>query len=221
LSSEITAAECCKRFGIGLTGGIASGKSTVSKLLQKHGFVVIDADQLARDAVKKGSTGLAAIVGEFGGGVLHETGELNRKTLGECVFSSDVKRKKLESILHPIIRDLLHIRLKDLSLLSKPQTWFYEASLLYESRRDADFRQVWAVVCSRDDQVRRVIHRDKKERQEVEKILNAQMSNDEKRKRADVVIDTSESMELLEHKVKFALDRLPGRSGIAPLLRDK
>lgn len=221
MSSEITAAECCKRFGIGLTGGIASGKSTVSKLLQKHGFTVIDADQLARDAVKKGSVGLAGIVGAFGGGVLHESGELNRKALGECIFSSPAKRQQLESILHPIIRDLLHQKLKELGLLAKPQIWFYEASLLYESNRDADFRQIWAVVCSREDQITRVMQRDKKPRADVEKILNAQMSNEEKRKRSDLVIDTSESMDLLERKVKIALERLPGRSGIATLMRDK
>jgi dephospho-CoA kinase len=213
----LNSAELCKKWGIGLTGGIACGKSTVASLLKGKGFPVIDADQLSRDAVAPNTRGLAKIVEVYGGSVLSENGTLNRKALGDIVFSDPTKRKELEKILHPIVRDLLTQRLQQLGLFDQPRFWFYEASLLFEVQRDQDFRQVWVVYCPESVQVQRLKQRDGRDRVIADRIIASQLPAKEKAERGDLVIDTSSPIEELDAKIRHALNQLPGRSGIAKL----
>jgi dephospho-CoA kinase len=211
---KLSVTELTKKFGIGLTGGVACGKTTVAKILISKGFIVIDADQLARDAVKQNTKGLAKIVEHFGGSVLSENGDLNREYLGEIIFNDSAKRKLLESILHPIIQELLEHRLLEHELTKQPKIWFYEASLLYETGRDQDFRQMWVVSCSKTLQIARLAQRDRKSRVTAERIISSQMSLEQKVHKADINIETSSKIEELEIKILQALEKLPGRSGI-------
>lgn len=201
--------EVMKKYGIGLTGGICCGKSTVSKILRNIGFPVIDADDLAREAVEPNSKGLALVVGAFGGNVLLKTGALNRAMMRDIIFTNPKKKDLLESILHPVIQELLAKRLVDLGLFQHPRYWFYEASLLYETGRDKNFREIWAVLCPPQVQISRLIKRDKCDEKMARKILEAQMPAKLKASRANVVIDTNSPMEEMEAKVRLALETLP------------
>jgi dephospho-CoA kinase len=210
--------ELCKKWGIGLTGGIACGKTTVARILADKGFLVIDADQLAREAVEPNTKGLAKIVETFGGAILNENGTLNRRLLGETIFSDPEKRQKLEKITHPIIRDLLTAKLQERGLFQNPRFWFYEASLLYETGRNQDFRLIWCVYCPQQLQIARLKTRDNRDREMAEKIIASQLPAQEKANRADVVIDTSSPIDELEAKIRHALNQLPGKSGIARIV---
>jgi dephospho-CoA kinase len=210
--------ELCKKWGIGLTGGIACGKSTVARMLLDKGFLVIDADQLAREAVEPNTKGLGKIVECFGGSVLNENGTLNRRLLGETIFSDSEKKQKLEKILHPIIRELLTTKLQERGLFQNPRFWFYEASLLFETGRDQDFRLVWAVYCPKNLQISRLKQRDNRDREMAERIIAAQLPAEVKAQRADVVIDTSSQIDELDAKIRHALNQLPGRSGISRII---
>ena len=132
--------ELQKKYGIGLTGGIASGKTTVASILADLGFPVIDADLLSRKAVKPGTKGLAKVVSTFGGVILDEDGQLNRGKLGKIVFDDPSKLKKLESIIHPEIDLLLFEELEVLGLFQHPRHWFYEAALLFETKTDIKYK---------------------------------------------------------------------------------
>jgi dephospho-CoA kinase len=211
---KLSATELTKKFGIGLTGGIACGKTTVANILKAKGFIVIDADELSRDAVKQNTKGLAKIVEQFGGSVLSENGDLNREYLAQIIFNDSSKRKLIESILHPIIQELLENRLLKYKLAQQPKIWFYEASLLYETGRDQDFRQIWVVSCPKPTQIARLALRDKKSRDTAQRIISSQMSLDQKVQKADIHIETSSKLEELEIKILQALEKLPGRSGI-------
>ncbi len=208
MTTPLSYAELQKKYGIGLTGGIACGKSTVSKILKRKGFVVINADELSRTAVLPGSKGLAEVVEFFGGKVLKENGSLNRKKLSGIVFSDPTKRKKLESIIHPIVHELMIKEIKRAKLLSKPRLWFYEAALLYETGNDRYFKEIWAVFCSLEEQVSRLCKRDKISKEDAEQIISNQLSAAEKARRATLVIDTQSSIDQLEPKIDFALQNI-------------
>ena len=198
-----------RRSGIGLTGGTATGKSTVGQILRNLGYLVIDADKLAREAVKSGSRGLAQIVSEFGGSILKESSELNRKKLAQIIFNDAEAKKKLESIVHPIIHQLLAKVLDDADLWNQPEYWFYEAALLFETGFATKFSQIWVVHCPIEQQLNRIVSRDKVSLEHAQKILDSQIPNKKKAKKADVVIDTSTSLEELEAKIRVALEYLP------------
>lgn len=198
-----------RRCGIGLTGGTATGKSTVGKILKGLGHVVIDADKLSRLAVKEGSKGLAQIVSEFGGSILKESGKLNRKKLGQIIFNDPEMKQKLERIVHPIIHQLLAEKVEAHQLFEKNQYWFYEAALIFETGYAAKFNQVWVVHCPLSMQMKRIMKRDNVPLEHAQKILDSQIPNKQKTKQADVIIDTSTSLDELEAKIKVALEFLP------------
>jgi dephospho-CoA kinase len=200
--------ELSKKHGIGLTGGIACGKSTIAKILENLGYPVIDADQLARKAVESGTKGLAKIVERFGGSVLQEDGSLNRKLVAEIVFSDPAKRKQLEGIVHPIIHDLLGGELRRRGLFEFPRYWFYEASLLIENGTARNFREVWLVHCLPNIQVARLKKRDNRDERILSAIIKSQLPFKQKAALAEVLIDTSSPLEELEAKVRVALERL-------------
>lgn len=200
--------EVVKRYGIGLTGGIATGKSTVSKILRKLGYTVIDADELARKAVEKNSPGLAQIVEHFGAVMLTAKGNLDRKKMANLIFTDPEQRQALEAIVHPIIHNLLKQQLEKLGLIESKNFWFYEASLLFETGTSTKFKEVWATFCPENVQLQRLLKRDRYSMQFAKKILHSQMSAKEKAEKADFVINTDAPIDQLEPKVKDALDRL-------------
>ena len=139
---------------VGLTGGIASGKSTVSAILRELGAVVIDADQLARDVVAKGTPGLDAVVGEFGPGLLTPDGELDRAAMGALVFADESARRRLEAIVHPLVFE----RIVDLETRApEGAVVVHDIPLLAESGRAATFDAVIVVDAPPEVQVERMV----------------------------------------------------------------
>ncbi len=189
---------------IGLTGGIASGKSTVARIIIDYGIPVIDADQLARDVVLPGSEGLRQIVEFFGRAVLQADGTLDRAALAEIIFSEPSARHKLESILHPAIKALAEIRLDVFRQQGVPAV-FYMAPLLVEAGATDRVDEVWVVYVDRVTQLERVQKRDLLSYEEAEKRLAAQMSMDLKRTYARIVIDNCGGVEALQEKVAALL----------------
>jgi dephospho-CoA kinase len=196
-----------KKYGIGLTGGIACGKSQVASLLRKLGFPVIDADALSRKSLEPGTKWLAQVVAVFGGSVLHEDGTLNRQKMRSLVFSNSDLRKRLEAIVHPAVYELLARELSGLDMYQRPRPWFFEVPLLVESGTHYRYRSIWVVQCSPAAQIQRLIQRDKIDPALAEKIIKSQADSKARAAVADVVIDTSGNIDELETKVKLALEQ--------------
>lgn len=172
---------------IGLTGGIASGKSTVASVFESHGIPVIYADKIAREVVAIGSKGLHAIRQAFGDEVIDDTGALNRSALREIVFSDRSKKTLLESILHPLIRarsDELEVAARD---TGAPYVVF-EIPLLLETGRHKDMDEVVVVDVSEKVQIARVMARDNCSEDQAKKILAVQSKRAERLAIADDVI---------------------------------
>lgn len=206
--------EAQKKYGIGLTGGIACGKSTVANIIRAQGYPVVDADELARLAVRPGSPTIAKIVDAFGGRVLSEDGSLNRKLMASIIFQDQQQKQTLENIVHPALHKELDVRLRDLKILEQPQTWFYEATLLYETGSYQLYREIWAVHCSEETQIERIRRRQPELAISAEKIIANQMPAADKAKRAQVVINTDCTMEELERRVKSALQKLRAQQSV-------
>jgi dephospho-CoA kinase len=175
---------------IGLTGGIATGKNSVARFFQNKGAVVIDADQLAREAVEPGSRGLAKVVAAFGSGVLTPDGLLDRKCLGELVFSDSARRSQLEGILHPEIRRLAEERIA-CAAGEGHRVIFYMAPLLIEAGVTDRVDEFWVVTVRPEVQLERLMLRDGISREHAQRIIDSQMPLAEKEKYGRVVIDNS------------------------------
>lgn len=185
---------------IGLTGGIASGKSTVAGLIAAHGIPVIDADQLSRDAVLPGTRGLDLIARIFGRKILNDDGTLNRKTLSDIIFATPDARKKLEEILHPVIKELAEHRLTELREKGEPIA-LYVAPLLIEAGALDRVDEIWVVHVDHDTQLERLQQRDGISSDEASKRLSSQMPVEEKRKFGRIVIENSGTLEELHSRV--------------------
>ncbi len=202
--------ELSKKFGVGITGGIASGKSSASQILASWGFLCIDADKLARDAVLPGTQGLEAIKKIFANyNILMTDGSLDRKKLGEIIFKNLDLRKRLEAIVHPEIQYLLRQHLEKANYFQNPKLWFYEAALLFEANLANRFKEVWLVCSKPSTQLARLKQRDPMiSSEKAEAIMAAQMPNEEKRKLAKVVIENDGDIKQLSTKIQQALDTL-------------
>ena len=182
---------------VGLTGGIASGKSTVERLFASHGAPVIDADAIAKDLVRPGEPGLADIVREFGPEVLTDDGHLDRKKMAARVFSDPDSRKRLETILHPLVRE----RMSDtLTHIEAPYT-ILSVPLLLESGQDDLVDRVLVVDLPPTLQRQRLLARDGRSEQQINAIMAAQMTRESRRRAADDVIDNSTSLSDLQTQV--------------------
>lgn len=191
---------------LGLTGGIATGKSLVSDYFRSRGYPVIDADQVSRQVVEVGSAGLNQVADHFGSHILLETGELDRKKLGRLIFSDSEKRKELNAILHPIIRAEIFNRLDhlkqeghDLIVLDLP--------LLFESGYEDHVDQVMVIHIDEDLQMERLMKRDELSREEALQRIQAQMPLEEKMKRAHILIDNSRSKDETCRQLETWLDK--------------
>jgi dephospho-CoA kinase len=191
---------------IGLTGGIASGKSSVARILEALGVVVVDADQLAREAVAPGEEAYRSIVAEFGEGILNPDRTINRKALAKIVFADSAARRRLERITHPAIARLAEERLAALRNRGTPVV-VYMAPLLIEAGVTSRVDEIWVVYADRETQVARLMLRDGLSRDEALQRLAAQMTMEEKRTYGRIVIDNSGTPEETERQVKDLWER--------------
>ena len=176
---------------VGLTGGIASGKSTVARIFQELGAHVLDADRIAREIVPPDSPALARIARAFGKEMLRPDGTLDRAALGTLVFADAGKRRVLEGILHPLILAEIGRRIDELERSDPRGMVIVEAALILELERQAEFDTLVVVWADEEQQRRRMIQRDNLSAEEADRRLEAQMPLSEKRGRAQFVIDNS------------------------------
>ena len=186
---------------IGLTGGIASGKSTVARILEILGAVIIDADMISRDVVVPGEIAWNAIVAEFGEGVLNPDRTINRQALGQLVFTDPEARKRLENITHPAIARRAEEKLDACRKISVPVV-VYVAPLLIEAGRTALVDEIWVVYADETTQLERLMQRDGIGADDARRRLAAQMPMEEKKKYGRVVIDNRGTERELEQKVR-------------------
>ncbi len=179
---------------LGLTGGIASGKSFVADCLVESGAILVSADELAREVVNPGSPTLAKLVEAFGLDILTESGNLDRGIMAQKVFADPTARHKLESIVHPAIAHLAECRLEDLKKLPHDLI-VYEAPLLFEAGAEGRVDQVLVVIVSPETQMKRLLERDEIGETEAMQRIAAQWPQADKVQRADYVIDNSGSKE--------------------------
>lgn len=179
---------------IGLTGGIACGKSNVSACLRDLGAVIIDGDVLSRELTAPGGAALPDIRQVFGGGVFHPDGTLNRRALGAAVFGHDDMRAKLDGIMQPLLLTMILRSIEDARQAGAAMC-VLDMPLLYEVGLDRLCDRVWCVYIPEEMQLERLMARDGFTREEASARLRSQMPAAEKAERADVVIDTSGSIE--------------------------
>jgi dephospho-CoA kinase len=192
---------------IGLTGGIATGKSTFAGALRQAGAPVLDADQLARAAVARGSPGLAALVAEFGPDVLTSAGDLDRRRMGARVFADPAARARLEAIVHPAVRALFRAERDRLSAEGHPVA-FYDVPLLYEAGLADEVELVVVVWAPRALQLTRIVARDGLSAEEAAARVEAQLPIDDKAARADVVVVNDGELTALAAKAPRLLSEL-------------
>jgi dephospho-CoA kinase len=190
-----------KMMWIGLTGGIASGKSTVAKLFRDHGITVIDADLIAHQVVEPGKPGLRSIVSEFGEEVLDSDGRLNRRALGQKVFGHPESLQRLESILHPLVQQEVLIQRKNAEQ-SGAKIAIYDVPLLFEKKLEAQFDGVITVHSSLENQKKRIKLRDGLTDQEIEKRLSSQIPLKQKMDQSHWRIDNNGSLSELQAQVE-------------------
>ncbi len=206
---------------IGLTGGIASGKSTVSDMLAHLGAVIIDADRLSREVTLPGSVGLQQVRQAFGDVVITPSGELDRHRLGAIIFHNKAERAKLNSIIHPLVLDRTRDMLRELQKTAGDghvPVAVVDAPLLFEAGADALCDEVWVVAVNREDQAKRLMKREGYSREEALSRIDAQMPLAEKEARATYIINNEGTIEqtrrrVLElwEKAERSLDRMSSR----------
>ncbi len=199
---------------IGLSGGIASGKTAVSDIFQSLGVPVIDADLLSRQAVEPGSAGLTLIRQRFGDEVISPDGSLNRSQLREVVFSDKTARADLESIVHPEVRRLTDLRLEQ-HRAENVAYCLVVIPLLLETGQQDKYDHIIIVDVSTDTQIHRVMQRDDSSEAHARQILKSQADREQRLAIADSVIDNSGSIEALQPQVQAIHQLLLQRSGSA------
>jgi len=183
---------------VGLTGGIGAGKSAVARRLAEHGAVIIDADQLAREAVAKGTEGLAEVVEAFGTGVLDADGNLDRARLAGQVFGDDAARRRLEEIIHPRVR----ARTAELATAAAPDAVVVnDVPLLVEAGLAGGFQYVIVVLADEGTRVERLVRSRGMSRDEALARIRAQATDEQRRAVATVVIDNNGTLDQLNERV--------------------
>ena len=194
---------------IGITGGIASGKSTVTEFLRQQGYQVIDADQVVHELQEPGERLYQALLSTFGSAILQEDGRLDRPKLGAMIFGDPELLAQSSQIQNQIIREELADR-RDL-LAETEDIFFMDLPLLFELQYEDWFDQIWLVDVTKETQLSRLMTRNGLSQKEAEKRITAQLSLQEKRKRADVLIDNNDSLEETRQQLRDALQKLERR----------
>jgi dephospho-CoA kinase len=190
---------------VALTGGVGSGKSTVAAVLEELGAVVIDSDKLAREVVEPGTPGLAAVVEEFGDVVLAADGSLDRPALGRVVFADDARRRRLEEILHPLIRE------RSRRLATEAGTGalvVHDIPLLVETGQADRFEAVLVVDVPEETQVERLVRDRGWSREDAESRVRAQASREDRLAVATYVVDNTGTREDLRDRVTEVFEEL-------------
>lgn len=194
---------------IGITGGIASGKSTVTEFLRQQGYQVIDADQVVHELQEPDGRLYQALLSAFGSAILQEDGRLDRPKLGAMIFGNPDLLAQSSQLQNEIIREELAHR-RDL-LAETEAVFFIDLPLLFELEYDNWFDQIWLVDVTVETQLSRLMTRNALSQEEAEKRIAAQLSLQEKRKRADVLIDNNGSLEETRQQLRDALQKLERR----------
>ncbi len=194
---------------VGLTGGIACGKSTVAALFEQTGAKIVDADVLAREVVAPGSDGLEAIVAAFGTSVLLEDGSLNREAMGALVFGDDQNRKRLNQITHPRIAQATMSAISQYRAAGETRV-VYDAALIVENGMADAFRPLVVVSADANVQLARLMARNGLSEEEAQERISSQLPLSEKEAAADFVIDNSGSLEALGVRFQEVLRALEG-----------
>ncbi|NJM75633.1 MAG: dephospho-CoA kinase [Acaryochloridaceae cyanobacterium RU_4_10] len=189
---------------IGLTGGIATGKTTVSSYLATRSCKVLDADLYAREAVEPGSVGLLAIAQRYGPDLVRADGTLDRPKLGQIIFQDKFEKQWLEAWVHPFVRDRLE---SARDALSQAPILVMAIPLLFEAQMTDLVSEIWVVTCPEAEQLRRLMERDGLTQSQAQARIDSQWSLAEKRDRADVVIDNGSDLRDLYSQVDAALSR--------------
>ena len=185
---------------IGLTGGIGTGKSSVTEAFQSLGAAVINADLLGHDAYLPGTIGFEEVVTEFGQDLVGSDGQIDRKKLGPIVFSDSSKMDRLNEIMHPLIRDLIEERLVTLES-NQNKVAVVEAAILIEAGWKSLFDEIWVVISDPEEVINRLGVRNGLSREDALKRIDSQMSNNERIEHGDVVVENTGSMEDLKTRV--------------------
>ncbi|MET3290945.1 UNVERIFIED_CONTAM: dephospho-CoA kinase [Brevibacillus sp. OAP136] len=192
---------------VGLTGGIATGKSTVTAMLRQRGYTVVDADQIAREVVEPGMPAYQAIAAHFGCKVLKPDGQLDRKKLAEIIFANQSERQVLNGIIHPEIRREMREQAESAESSGKAIV-FMDIPLLYESKLTHMVDKVMVVYVDQAVQRARLMERDELDEVQANRRLEAQMAIDEKKAKADYIIDNHGTREETERQVDALLAKL-------------
>ena len=192
---------------IGLTGGIASGKTLVSSMLQDKGAKIISADEISRDLLSRQSPVLDLVREAFGDGVFHDDGTVDRKALADIIFETEFERKRLEAILHPLVVEEIFKRIHSFKR-SGAGTIVLDAALLIESGLYRCMDKVWVVISS--EQMDRLMHRDQLTRNEAKKRMEAQLDTERRLRHADAFIDNSFGLDHTQRQVDALWDSLKG-----------
>ena len=179
---------------IGLTGGIGSGKSAAANFFQNEGVTVIDADQLAREVINPNSQGFQSVVDYFGSRIIGEDGSIDRAQLREEIFDDQDKKKALESITHPLVRDLMSER-----IASSTSTYLIiMVPLIFETNSMSAYNRILVIDCDATLQMKRASLRDNNSSEQIQKILDSQCSRSERLSIANDVIPNNDSLENLK-----------------------
>lgn len=192
----------------GLTGGIASGKTTVLDILADNGCKIFNADDIAREVVEVGTVGLNKIAASFGKDVLLADGSLDRKKMSQIVFSNKLQLKKLTDITAPLIRQRILQIVENIHSLDDKVIYIFEIPLLFESDYQSYFDAVISIYVDANTQLTRLMKRNNLDEQTAKKQISSQMSMLEKKKMADFVIDNSGNLDELKIEVKTLLKNL-------------
>ena len=208
-----------KKVVIGLTGGIGTGKSTVSQILKEKKFPVIDLDIISHEVIKFPKV-MEKIVENFGKEVLeyNNTGNwiVSREKLGRVIFGNREKRLILNSVMHPEILRIM--REKILECKKENKIIFVEIQLLFEVQWEKEFDYILLVSVEKETQIKRILSRDNRSKEEALSIINSQMSLDEKKKRSDYVIENDGNIQDLEKKVDDFLKKIEFENILKPIL---
>ena len=198
-------------YRIGLTGSIATGKSTVTNMLKELGAFVIDCDKTARDVVAPGTRGIAKIEAAFGKDAVAADGSMDRVYIGDLVFRNPEMKKRLENILFPLIFEALDEELLRLERAGATPVVFLDMPLLYEVKYDSYVDEVWLVYVPFEVQLSRLMKRNGYTKEEALLRIHSQISVDKKKSLAQQVIDNSGTLEDTKEQVRSLWERLQMR----------
>lgn len=179
---------------VGLTGGIGSGKSAAANFFQNEGITVIDADDLSREVIEQDTPGFEKIVDCFGSAIIDSDGSINRAFLRQEVFDDEKKKKLLESIIHPLVRDLM---IKKIAASQSPYS-IIMVPLIFETNSMKNYNRILVIDCDPIVQLERAMLRDKNSKIQIQKIIDSQCSREERISIANDIIPNNDSLENLK-----------------------